>query len=75
MRSRQQRVVRVWTRARGTARLRRADRRGAACWRAGHAGIARGAAGRGPAQRCTIRASFFPKKSYSCKSVYGFTKV
>eukprot|EP00966_Prymnesium_polylepis_P084767 1962307-Prymnesium_polylepis.1 len=49
--SRQQGVVRAWTRARGTARLRRADRRGAACGRAGHEGIARGAAGRGPALR------------------------
>ena len=49
--SRQQRIVRVWTHARVTARLRRADRRGAACGRAGHAGIARGAAGRGPALR------------------------
>eukprot|EP00966_Prymnesium_polylepis_P020256 466931-Prymnesium_polylepis.1 len=49
--SRQQKVVCTRARARGTARLRRADRRGAACGRAGRSGIARGAAGRGPALR------------------------
>eukprot|EP00966_Prymnesium_polylepis_P240627 5564835-Prymnesium_polylepis.1 len=57
--SRQQEVVRVWTRASGTARLRRADRRGAACGRAAHADIARRAADRGPALR------------HSCFFVFG----
>eukprot|EP00966_Prymnesium_polylepis_P199313 4618255-Prymnesium_polylepis.1 len=59
--SRQQGVMRVWTRARGTARLRRAERRGPACGRAGHAGIARGADGRGPALRHSC--VFSPEKS------------
>eukprot|EP00966_Prymnesium_polylepis_P076024 1762586-Prymnesium_polylepis.1 len=62
-------VVRVRACARGTARLRRADCGRAACRRAGHEGIARGWAGRGPALRhcANIRVSFFPNNGGELK--------
>eukprot|EP00966_Prymnesium_polylepis_P046678 1082155-Prymnesium_polylepis.1 len=65
--SRQQGVVRLWTCARGTAHLRCADRRGAACGRAGHvAGIAIGASCAGP-----LRAGRGPALRHSCVFLFG----